>query len=166
MYILSYFNKRNTHITQQLFSNNNIPWIFPQISTESLKIYLFCTVYTQIHIHTLIWFLHYIDHTHFNFCTHIFNLLSAQKSKIAKLWKQNKISKQTGHQFRKKKRYILYIYTHTVFNRYYANTFNTQCLLIDKEKKKSKQKLWMKNSKKTKPKWPKICEIKHNLTNI
>ena len=137
-------------------------WTSLQVSTESQNLpFLYCLC-TNIHIHTHIWFFHYIDHVHFNFCTHIFTLFSAQKSKIAKLWKQNKINKQIGHQFRKK-----YIYIHTVFNRYYAHTLNTQFLLIDeKKKKKNKQKSWMKNSKKTKPKWPKICEIKHNLKHI
>ena len=68
-------------------------WTSLQVSTESQNLpFLYCLC-TNIHIHTHIWFFHYIDHIHFNFCTHIFTLLSAQKSKIAKLWKQNKINK-------------------------------------------------------------------------
>ena len=114
-------------------------WTSLQVSTESQNLpFLYCLC-TNIHIHTHIRFFHYIDHIHFNFCTHIFTLLSAQKSKIAKLWKQNKINKQIGHQFRKKN-----IYIHTVFNRYYAHTLNTQCLLIDEKKKRkiSKSHEW------------------------
>ena len=107
-YISSYFNTRNIHITQQLFQITI--WTSLQVSTESQNLpFLYCLC-TNTHIHTHIWFFHYIDHIHFNFCTHIFTLLSAQKSKIAKLWKQNKINKQIGHQFRKK----IYIYTYCI----------------------------------------------------
>lgn len=109
MYISSYFNKRNIYITQQLFSNNNISWISPQVSTESLKIYLFCIVYTQIHIHTLTYdfCITYIIYTLLH--TYFYPTFSTEEQNSCES-KTKSINKQDTNSGKK-----MYIYTHTLY---------------------------------------------------